>query len=182
MNFDDFDVNTADLIFVDCEFTGLELLKHELVEIGYIKAKAGTYEPMLERTILLAPQHIETADPKALEVIGYTSERWASALPPQKALEEFLADAKDCVLVGQNIGVDRMFIQKALEEQGMSPNYYYKSLDTFVLAWQKLAATGQFKKYSLSELATHFAINQGTKHRALDDARATYELFLKLVK
>lgn len=182
MNTDIFDVNEADLIFVDCEFTGLSLLKHELIEIGFIKARARTYEPILEKTILIAPQHIETADPKALEINGYTSERWASAMQPKKALEEFLTDAQNCLLVGQNIGVDRMFIQKALEENGLAPHYYYKSLDTFVLAWQKFKDTKNFKRYSLSELTNHFGISEGTKHRALDDARATYQLFLKLVK
>lgn len=84
------------------------------------------------------------------------------------------------MLVGHNLPMDWLFLKKSLTEQGLAPNFYYKGLDTFSLAWQKLRHTGKFRRYSLSELAPYFGIDQGQAHRALDDARTTYQVFKKL--
>lgn len=172
-----------DLVFFDCEFTGTEILKHELIEIGFVKAKAKTLEFIEEGDIKILPEHIETADPQALEVNGYNKEEWdKEALGKKDGLKEFLAHTEGCMLIGHNVAWDRMFVQKALEEVGLKPNFSYKSLDTLSLGWAKLKGQGEFKTFSLlKEMAPHFNIDTGREHRAIDDARTTYEVFKKLL-
>lgn len=182
-NFKNIPLEDLDLVFFDCEFTGLEILKHELIEIGFVKAKAKTLEFIEEGDIKILPEHIETADPQSLEINGYNEEEWKKeGVSKKEGLEEFLRHTENCILIGHNVHADRMFVQKALEEAGLKSNFSYKSLDTLSLGWAKLKGQKEFKTFSLlNEMAPHFKVDTGREHRAIDDARTTYEVFKRLV-
>ncbi len=172
----------ADLVFFDTETTGFDLDK-ELIEIGLVKAKAKTFEIIAEKDIKIKPVHIETADPDSLGIVGYDPEEWAiEGVDLKTGLEQFLSYTEGTVLVGHNIAFDWMHVKKSLEQYGMRFNYYYKGLDTFSLAWQKLAGHPSLPHLSLSELSAYFKLPPGRPHRAIDDARTTYQVFLKLLK
>lgn len=175
------DVHTRDLVFVDLETTGLELSK-EIIEIGFIKAKAGTFEVLLEKDIKIKPERLGEADPESLKVVGYTEEEWQDAVRLKDGIREFLAYTEGTMLVGHNLVFDWMHLEAAIERSGFQPNYFYKGLDTFALAWLKFKDQPEFKKFSLDELCRHFGIDRGRAHRALDDARTTYKVFLELMK
>lgn len=174
-----FIVSEADFVFFDTEMTGLDLT-HELIEIGFVKVKAKTYEVITEKNIRIKPERLNDANPEALAIVGYTDEEWKDAVDLKTGLSEFLEYTKDTVLVGHNLPFDWMQVKKSLEQVGLTPNYFYKGLDTFSLAWQKLSGKEEFKKFSLAELSAFFGIDPGQKHRALDDARTTYQVFMKL--
>ncbi|MEK7546697.1 MAG: 3'-5' exonuclease [Patescibacteria group bacterium] len=175
-------VAEADLVFFDTETTGFDL-KKELIEIGLVKAKAKTFEIIAECDIKIKPEHIEDADPDSLGVVGYDPEEWArDGVDLKTGLEKFLSYTDGVVLVGHNIAFDWMHVKKSLEQCGLNPNYYYKGLDTFSLAWQKLAGRQGIEHVSLRELTSYFNIPEGRAHRAIDDAKATYQVFLKLLK
>jgi DNA polymerase-3 subunit epsilon len=174
-------VNERDLVFVDCEFTGLTL-DHEIIEIGFIKTKAQTFEIIKERDIKLLPKRVENANPDAMEINGYDVFEWAKEGVEMKAgLEEFLKYTKDALLVGHNISADMIRLEKAYWEYGLTGNHYYKPLDTFALAWLELRDNPAFTNFSLKELANFFNVDRGQAHRAIDDARTTYQVFLKLI-
>lgn len=175
-------VAEADLVFFDTETTGFDLDK-ELIEIGLVKAKAKTFEIIAEKDIKIKPTHIETADPDALGIVGYDPAEWErDGVDLKTGLEQFLSCTEGCILVGHNIAFDWMHLKKSLEQCGLRFNYYYKGLDTFSLAWQKLAGHQGIDRISLRELTSYFKIPEGRKHRAIDDAKATYQVFLKLLK
>lgn len=174
-------VNERDLVFFDCEFTGLSL-DNEIIEIGFLKAKPGTFDVVKERSIKLKPVRIENADPSAMEMNGYDEEQWRKeAVDMKSGLEEFLRYTKDALLVGHNISADLVRLEKAFWEHDLRPNYYYKPLDTFSFAWLELRDDPVLTNFSLRELASYFAINRGQAHRGIDDARTTYQVFLKLI-
>ncbi len=181
MEKDKIDVKEMDLVFFDTELTGLDL-KHEIVEIGFVKARAGTFEVIEEGVIKIKPVRLADANSEALAISGYNKPDWAEAVDLKTGLEQFLQHTEGCMLVGQNLAVDMMFLKKSLEECGLKPNYFYKGLDTFSLGWSKLRNNSKFKRFSLSEMSSHFQIDPGTQHRALDDARTTYRVFLKLLE
>lgn len=175
-------ITECDLVFVDTETTGLEL-KHELLEIGFVRARAGTFELIDEYDIKIKPARIELASKEALELVGYDAAEWErEGVDLKTGLERFLSYTQDALLVGHNLPFDWMQIHKSLEEFGLKPNFMYKGLDTFAMAWLFLRDEGYFTKFSLGELARYFGIDQGRKHRAIDDARTTYKVFLKLVE
>lgn len=173
--------DNLDLVFFDTELTGLEL-QHEIIEIGFIKAKAHTFEQIAEKQIKIKPMRLELANQESLAIAGYDRTAWEEAVDLKSALTEFLSYTDGAMLVGHNLPMDWLFLKKSLAECQLPANFYYKGLDTFTLAWQKLRQTGTFRRYSLGELAPHFGIDQGHAHRALDDARTTYQLFKKLAE
>jgi DNA polymerase III epsilon subunit-like protein len=174
-------VRDLDLIFVDTELTGLDS-KHEIVEIGFVKVKAGTYDVITEKVIKIKPMRLQDANPDSLVISGYNAKDWADAVDLKTGLEEFLSYTEDCMLVGQNLAIDWFFIKKSLDECGLKANYYYKGLDTFTLAWSVLKDDPALKRFSLSELAPRFNIDPGIHHRALDDAKTTFQVFLELIR
>lgn len=171
-----------DLVFFDTETTGL-LPSAEIIEIGFVKAKAGTFEVIAEGDIKIMPAHPERMHDEVRALVGYDEEEWArEAVERKAALQQFLAHTKDAMLVGHNLPFDREHVEIELEAHGIEPNYFYKGLDTFVMAWTLLGDQPAFTKFSLQELSTYFNIDQGRAHRAIDDARTTYQVFLKLVE
>ena len=176
---EDIVTDNLDLVFFDTELTGLDV-KHEIIEIGLVKAKAKTFEFVAEKQIKIKPARLADANPDSLIISGYSEGEWADAVDLKIGLQEFLTYTNEAMLVGHNLPVDWLFLKKSIDECGLQANYYYKGLDTFSLAWQKLRSTGKFKRYSLKELAPYFGIDAGHSHRALDDARTTYQVFKKL--
>lgn len=176
------------LAFIDLETTGLSTSRHEIIEIGCIIADqiGGTEGPPRvekreEFEIRVRPRHIETADAEALAINGYTEERWHDAIDLKEALEILSEKTKDCVLVGQNITFDWMFLAKAFEEEGVDCLMDYHRLDTLGIAFAKLYDKPEIQSFSLRSLAEYFGVEQKNAHRALDDIRVTFEVYKKLL-
>jgi len=175
------DIRTFDLVVFDTELTGLDLT-HEIIEIGYVKIKAGTYEKISEGQIKIKPVRLGSANSESLMISGYNDTDWKDGVDLKTGLQQFLAVTDRTMLVGHNVAIDLMFLKKSIEECGLQVNYFYKALDTFNIAWAKLEHEQRLRKFSLSELAPYFGVDPGHAHRALDDAKTTYQIFLKLVK
>jgi DNA polymerase III epsilon subunit-like protein len=171
-----------DIVFFDTEFTGFDLDK-EIIEIGFVKVRAGDLSVITEGDIKIKPDHIELADPRSLEVIGYDEAEWArDGVSPLAGYTEFLKHTQDVLLAGQTVAMDWMHLHNGLERVGLKPNFHYKSIDTFTLAWHKLRGNPAFVKFSLKELANYFGIDRGRAHRAIDDARTTLAVYKKLIE
>lgn len=174
-------VKDFDFSFLDTETTGTEP-HHELLEIAVIKVSSYNFSILDEWETKIKPRHLELADPESLKICHYNEEEWREAMDLEKALKIFLEKVDKTILVGHNLLFDWFYINKALAECGLQPTFYYKGLDTFSLGWQKLRHLPNFQKLSLSEMANHFGIDRLKPHSALDDARATYKVFLKLIE
>lgn len=176
MNFRDFD-----LAFVDCEMTGLNF-ENELIEIAVVRVSAFNFAALDEWSVKIKPQHLENANPESLKITGYNDNDWGNALDEETALKIFLEKTDKTILVGQNISNDLLFIYKALAKYDLKPTFWYKSIDTFTLAWQKLRNNQDIRGLGLTELMSHFGMERKKAHSALDDARVAYKVFLKLLE
>src|SRR3989338_3625790 len=83
------------LAFVDLETTGLDPFRHEVVEIGIVLAEQRAdlfdrqyLELLSEHEIQLLPEHIETAEKKALEVTKYFKRDRAKAVSQKEGLAQ----------------------------------------------------------------------------------------------
>ncbi len=169
-----------DLAFVDAEMTGRHF-DCELTEIAVIRASSFNFSVLDEWETKIKPRQLENAEEEALRITGYNEKDWANAPDGETALKTFLEKADKTILVGQNINFDLLFIYKALARYDLKPTFWYKSLDTFTLGWQKLRNEPNTRNLSLREMASYFGISQERPHSAMDDARVAYEVFLKLV-
>ena len=169
-----------DLAFIDTETTGRDF-EHELIEIAVVRASGFNFAVLDEWDIKIKPKHIELADPDSLKINHYKEEDWASAIELEEALKIFLEKTENTILVAHNLLFDWYYIHKALKECNLEPTFWFKGLDTISLAWLKLRNSPDIKTLSFKELTGYFDIKQEKAHSALDDARAAYQLFLKIV-
>lgn len=166
--------------FIDIEATGLNLREHEVIEIGGVIT-----DPELniidEFEIKIKPENLENADPVSLKVSQYNEKGWESAISLEEAMKLFVGKVRDCIMVGHNVAFDAGFIEHAFNKTGIQNPMHYHKLDTVSIAWAKMHNDPELERFSLHELCLKFDIKNKKAHTALSDARATYELYKKLM-
>jgi DNA polymerase III epsilon subunit family exonuclease len=169
------------LAFIDIETTGLDVIAHEIIEIGCVLTTPDL-KVIEEFELKIKPEHIERANPTSLKVNHYNEEDWSKAIPLTKAMQEFSKKVKDCIMVGQNIAFDSGFLEHAFSKLNIVNSMHYHKLDTISIAWAKLHNDKDLEHFSLREMCVRFGIKNERAHTALSDARATYELYKKLME
>ncbi|MCM2339237.1 MAG: 3'-5' exonuclease [Burkholderiales bacterium] len=169
------------LAFVDIEATGLDVLKHEIIEIGCVIV-AQDLEVIEKFELKIKPENIENADPVSLKINHYSPKDWEEAMSLKEAMKIFSKKVTDCIMVGQNVSFDSSFLDFSFSKTGIKNSMHYHKLDTISIAWAKLNHKKDITHFSLRELCKHFEIENKKAHSALSDAYATYELYKKLMK
>jgi len=181
-------MRNANLVFIDLETTGLDIERHEIIEFGCVIAKqieqknsGPKLEFVEEIEIKIKPRHIETASPEGLKINGYNETDWKDAVALEDALSIISKKTEGSIMVAQNVAFDWAFLEKAFLETNIKSRMHYHKLDTISIAFSKLYDNSDIKKFSLRELTKYFGIENKKAHTALSDARATYELYCKLL-
>jgi len=179
-----------DWTFIDTETTGLDPKKHEIIEIGCVRA---SWRPdlfgALSLTIIgeqewkIIPEHIELAEPRALEVNGYNTRDWSDAKDARTVMEEFVQFAHDSVFVAQNVTFDWSFILATAHRVGVpiERTFFYNKLDLGSIALGKLYKQRVLERYTLRHLAGYFGVDNAQAHTALSDARTGMNICKKLL-
>lgn len=168
------------LAFIDIEATGLNLLRHEIIEIGCI-ITTPDFKIIEEFELKIKPEKLEDADPVSLKISQYDSIRWQDAKSLKYAIKVFSEKVKDCIMVGHNVAFDAGFLEKAFAETNLTNSMHYHKLDTISIAWAKLHREPDLEHFSLRELCLRYGIENERAHTALSDARATFLLYKKLM-
>jgi DNA polymerase III alpha subunit (gram-positive type) len=168
------------LAFIDIEATGLNLILNEIIEIGVV---ITTPELVVieEFDLKIHPVRIETADPVSLKISNYDPVLWEGAYNLKEAMEIFSSKVRDCIMVGQNVAFDFAFLEYTFSKLEMQNTMHYHKLDTISIAWAKMHNDPTLERFSLREMGERFGIVNEKAHTALSDARATYELYKKLM-
>lgn len=178
------------LIFVDLETTGTTPGKHEIIEIGAVRAAPEPpYAIEAEFEVKVEPQRLFDADPEALKVNRFNEGEWRGALPEAEAVRQFIEFAAGGRIWGWNVSFERVFLEPAINRAGFTADrlnidYVWFDLKVLFMLWAKLQ--GREKelgpRFGLSTARPLFKITDTGAHRALPDARATYEVFVKLAQ
>lgn len=176
------DFRERPLIFIDLEMSGLDPTKHEILEVGALVINPKTFEIDKEYEVRVKPEHIETADKKALEINGYKTADWQEAKPLKQVLLELNELAPGGIIVGWNISFDRTFLEVAWRQNEIQPSFDYHTLDVQTLAWAKFLPEKKPQELKLSEACQYLGIERKDRHRAMADIKATYEVFKMLIK
>ena len=161
--------STPTLVALDLETTGLDPARDSIIEIGAVKFKGDRVEN--EWSVLANPGR--PLSPFITSLTGITDAMLAGAPPLGASLGTLTEFVGECDMVGHNIKFDLGFLQK---KGALS---YIEGLDTFDLASVLLPDAG---RYSLASLAATLGVLLTDAHRALDDARATFQVYRALVK
>ncbi|MFZ2150231.1 MAG: 3'-5' exonuclease [Minisyncoccia bacterium] len=167
--------------FIDIEATGLNMLQHEIIEIGCVLT-TPLLEVVEEFELKIKPEHIETADKAALKVNHYKPEDWEEAMSLTTAIKIFSKKVKNTIMVGHNVAFDAGFLEYAFNKTEIQNTMHYHKLDTISVAWAKLHRDPNLEHFSLRELCVRFGIKNKRAHSALSDAQATFELYKKLLE
>lgn len=168
------------LAFIDIETTGLDVIDHEIIQIGCVLTTPDL-QVIEEFELKIKPEHLEYADPTSMKINHYKEEEWVDAMTLKEAIRLFAVKAKDTIMVGQNVAFDAGFLEHAFSKNKMKNSMHYHKLDTISIAWAKFHNDIDFEHFSLREMCLRFGIVNEHAHTALSDARATYELYKKLM-
>jgi DNA polymerase-3 subunit epsilon/ATP-dependent DNA helicase DinG len=155
------------IVALDIETTGLDADKDAVIEVGAVRFKDHRVEG--EWNMLLNPGR--RIPPFITQLTGITDQMVLQA----PSIREVLADLSDFVgnapILGHNVRFDLAFLRK----QGIFKNN--PILDTYEMAGVLAPSAG---RYNLGALAQALGVPYPATHRALDDARATRGVFLRL--
>jgi DNA polymerase-3 subunit epsilon len=168
-------------VFFDLETTGLDADKHEILEIGALLVDPEALDVLDSFNCCVKPEHIETADPQALKINGYSEEAWLDALPLKEGLERFARWGEHGLLVGYNVCFDWSFLRCGFNSTGVKHTFDYHRIDVPSIAFALFFDDPLFEDLGLRAVSQFFGIKRGTAHRALPDAEATYQVFRKLI-
>jgi len=166
--------------FIDIETTGLDVADHEIIEIGCVLT-TPKLKVIEEFELKIKPKHIKTSDPVSLKVNHYNEKDWENASELKEVMKIFSRKVENCIMVGQNVAFDSGFLERAFSQTKTKNSLHYHKLDTISIAWAKLHHDKDVEHFSLRELCLHFGIKNARPHNALSDARATFELYKKLL-
>jgi DNA polymerase III subunit epsilon len=176
------------LAFVDTETTGLDPERHEIIQIGCVVVSQHTnangtqdFTIIDEFELKVKPEHIETAEKVALRVNGYRPEDWVFAYSLKEAMQIYTKKTEGAIMVGHNLPFDYNFLSKAFSTTGVENKMHFHKLDTISIAFAKSKKREDIDKFSLYHLCQIFKIENSRAHTALADAKATFELYKKLL-
>ncbi|WFR59953.1 PolC-type DNA polymerase III [Anaerocolumna sp. AGMB13025] len=159
-------------IVFDIETTGFGPVKDKIIEIGAVKVVNGTIIDKFSTFInpeIPIPYEIE-------ELTGIKDEMVLDYPTIDIILPRFLEFCEGSALVAHNANFDVSFITKKSEELGIATDFTV--IDTVGLARILLP---DLSRYKLNVVAKALGISLENHHRAVDDAGATAEIFVKFV-
>lgn len=174
-----------DVCFVDLETTGLDPELHEIIEIGAVRVDPTLGTEIGRYHVLVLPEHIETASPKALRVNGYDPERWAEeGIALDLAIEGLSRWIAGATIAGHNAATfDVPFLRVAFRKAEVDwPECDYHVLDTCALALP-LKVGGLTPSVGLDAVLRVLRLSpRPSPHRALDDADASLRVARSLTE
>lgn len=158
-------------VVIDLEMTGLSAKTDQIIEIGAVRIKNNEIIDTME--CLVNPNcKIPT---RVVELTGITDEMAEVGRDKDEAIGALLDFMEGSILVGQNIQFDYSFLKQWAVNHKRPLEA--KACDTLKLA-RVLLPADQPKK--LESLCQYFGIERAREHRALDDAKETWQVFERL--
>ena len=162
----------ADFVVFDLETTGFSPVENRIIEIGAVKVCGGKIVDRFSSFV-----NPEVPIPFEIEKLTSISDDMVvGAAKIETVLPQFLAFCEGCMLVAHNASFDMSFIMANCDRQGISHDFTY--IDTVGIARVMLPG---LKKHTLDAVAKALMVSLENHHRAVDDAQATAEIFVKLI-
>jgi len=179
MRREEFEVKNIPISFLDLEMTGLEGHRHEIVEIGLVKASQPDLKIIETWEIKVRPEKLSEADPIALKISGYDKEKWKDAVSLKEAMEALSFKISGTILAGWNVPVDYSFLDAAATRTGIHLDFHKHVLDVNSFSAGKLGLDKGFS--GLTRISNVLGITVDVHHNALPDAMTCYEVYKRLV-
>lgn len=162
----------VDFVVFDIETTGFSPVNNRIIEIGAVKVSEGK---IIERYSTFVNPDVPI--PFEIEKLTSINDSMVMDAPfIEQVLPEFLEFCGDAVLVAHNANFDMSFIKENAMRQNIRKKFTY--VDTVGIARILLPHQG---KHTLDAVAKTMGVSLENHHRAVDDAEATAEIFVKFI-
>lgn len=171
----------------DVETTGLDPLENEIISIAMLILDER-FEVVREKVIYAFPEKPVTEE--AAKRNGYTPDKWLDKGAVSQAamfseVYNFVKPYNKLLPLGHNVKFDLGFLRSLFDDFDSDEfkNFFsYHSLDTVTAAimFDMIQFHTMGVEYSLEKLCERFGIRLRNAHDALEDVRATVELFRHL--
>lgn len=159
-------------VVFDLETTGFSPVQNRIIEIGAVKITNGE---VVERFSSFVNPDVPI--PFRIEKLTSINDGMVIDAPKiEEILPQFMAFCAGAVLVAHNASFDMSFILENTGKQGIETDFTY--VDTVSLARVLLP---NHAKYTLDAVAKIMGVSLQNHHRAVDDAAATAEIFMKFI-
>ncbi len=160
-------------VVFDIETTGLSNEKNNITEIGAVKVEGGRVTEKWSTFV----NPMEKIPANIVELTGITDEMVAKAPRIEEVLGDFLEFCRGSVMVAHNAAFDVGFIKKACSRHNFTFDYTW--LDTLQLA---RCLYPELANHKLNNLSKHLNVLLENHHRAVDDAKATADIYVKMLE
>ena len=160
-------------VVFDLETTGIGPKSNEIIEIGAVKVENRTITDRFSTFInphRPIPYHIT-------KLTSIDDSMVCDADGIETVLPRFLEFCEGAVMVAHNAGFDMGFISQKSSDLGLDCKFTI--VDTVSVA---RALLPELKNYKLHTVAKQLNVSLEHHHRAVDDAEATAEIFLHMIK
>lgn len=165
------------VVIIDLETTGFEPQADAIISIGAWHITGSKWEEQ-DRCFyeevnpgMRIPAHIE-------RLTGISNQMVSDADSIQDVLPRFLSYVDQRLIIAHGIGHDKSFLRTALW-RCQKRTWNYRMLDTMLLAKWLAPET---RPFDLDSVIHHYDIPVSTRHHALEDAKATGELWIRFVE
>ena len=159
-------------VVIDIETDGLDFNKNSIIEIGCVKLYNGNLE---EFATSIKIDH--SLPKKIVNLTGITDEFLEKNGEDEKeALIELLDFIKELTIVNYGNNFDINFLNKSLNKHNLG---YIKNQTIDLMRYVKKEKI-MLENYKLETALKSYGIDKKVPHRALADARLTYELSTKV--
>ncbi len=165
-------LNDVYVVF-DLETTGFSPIKDKIIEIGAVKVEQGK---ITDRFSTFVNPRVPIPF-QITQLTSITDQMVMDAPDIETVLPEFLEFIGDAVLVAHNASFDVGFIEQNCRYQDIVPDF--TSVDTVAMARILLPTLSKFK---LNVVANALHISLENHHRAVDDAEAAAEIFVRFAE
>ncbi len=164
---------SGNFVVFDIETTGLKPQECKITEIGAIKIENGEIVDKFSQLInpqVPIPQNIT-------ELTGISDDMVADKPAIDEVLPKFLDFCAGATVVAHNANFDCGFIR--YNAAALNLGFHNKIIDTLKMSKELFPNE---RKHSLDTVCKRLDVSLENHHRAVDDATATAEVFLKLAK
>lgn len=160
-------------VVFDIETTGLSRERDKITEIGAVKIENGK---IIDKFSTFVNPKVPISE-EITKLTGITNDMVKDAPEISEVLPKFMEFCNDSVIVAHNAGFDVGFIRHNAKILNMKP------IDNTVLDTVELSRTllPELKKHKLNIVAEAMGVSLKGHHRAVNDAQATAEIFIKFM-
>jgi DNA polymerase-3 subunit epsilon len=166
--------STTQFLVVDCEMSGLNPNKSQLLSVGWVMIEHGRIVNASARHLLI---YADRGAGDSSKIHGLLDSNLAGATSVAAVLMLLIKRMPGAVLVFHHASLDIRFLQRATIENFRCP-LLFSYVDTMRIEKQRTHLQGKSLSLRLAQCRERYGLPAGNQHNALADAQATAELFL----